>query len=86
MKVMPASVHFLANVGFSLNYIGVSFDPSALAWGCSYKAVSGMYALTALLFRNLYYPVAIQVCRGIPEVDCVGRAQSMLRSGIWVGV
>jgi len=58
MKVMPASVQFLANVGFSLNCIAVSLHDST-SLGISYKAVSGMYALTTLLFRNLYYPIAI---------------------------
>jgi hypothetical protein len=44
-----------------------------------------MYALTPLLFRDLYYAVAIEICGWVTEVDGIWRAQGVLRSRIWVG-
>jgi hypothetical protein len=64
MKVRPASVHFLANVGFSLNYtMSVFVHGSAYRW--AYKAISWMYALTSLFFCNLYYSVTVEICGGV---------------------
>jgi hypothetical protein len=78
MKVNPASVHFLAKVGFSLNWTMSAFiTTDNLALG-SYKAVSWMYALTPLLFRDLYYAVSIEICGRVTEVHSVWRAQGML--------
>jgi hypothetical protein len=70
MKVRPASVHFLAKVGFSLNCNQVSHD-LPLRSGQPYKAISWMYALTTLLFGNLYYPVPVEICRWVTEIDSV---------------
>lgn len=46
--------------------------------GGTYEAVTWMYALAALLLCNLYYAVAIEICRGIAEIDGIGRAEGML--------
>lgn len=87
MKVMPASAHFLAKCGFSLNCLyhqrGV---PGHRALQVSYKSISRMYALTAPLLCNLYYPVSIKIRRRISEVDSKGGAERMLRTSIWIGV
>jgi hypothetical protein len=83
MKVRPSSVHFLAKVGFSLSYIR-SVPHLFMALGELYKAVARMDALAALLFRYLYYTVAIKVCGGFTEVHGIWRAKSVLRAGIGV--
>lgn len=44
----------------------------------TYEAVTRMYALAALLLCNLYYAIAVEICRGVAEVDGIGRAESML--------
>jgi hypothetical protein len=44
-----------------------------------------MYALTSLLLRDLYYPVAVQVCGWVTEIDGIWRAQGVLGMRIWVG-
>lgn len=67
MKVKPASVHFLANTGFSLSWQAVSLHPTCLLYA-THKAISWMYALTSLLLCDLYYPVSVEVCGWVTEV------------------
>lgn len=86
MKVMPASVHFFAKCGFSLNCTMSANDRLRLRSCWPYKSIAWMYALATLLFRNLYYPVSIKICGGIAEVNSKGRAKSMLRTSIWISV
>ena len=76
IKVSPASVHFLAKVGFSLNWSQLII--CHLMFGGPYKAITWMYALTSLLFCDLDYTVATEICGGFTEIDGVGRAKSML--------
>jgi hypothetical protein len=78
MKVKPASVHFLANTGFSLNYILVSFILTRSLCQDSYKAIPWMYALTSLLLCNLYYSVSIEICGRVTKVHSIRGAQGML--------
>jgi hypothetical protein len=78
MNVRPASVHFLAKVGFSLSCSEISLHPTALHQWRLYKAISWMYALTSLLFGDLYYPVSIEICGRVAKVDGVWRAQGVL--------
>ena len=46
--------------------------------GWPYETVAGMDALAALVFRDLDYAIAIEIGRGIAEVDGVWGAQGML--------
>lgn len=62
MKVRPASVHFLANVGFSLSYGSCQRLCTLRFVDAPYKAIARMYTLAALLLCNLYYPVSIEIC------------------------
>lgn len=47
-------------------------------FGATYEAVARMYTLAALLLCNLYYAIAIEICRGVAEIDGIGRAEGML--------
>lgn len=78
MKVIPASVHFFAKCGFSLNCYSLASAPRYLFCCWSYKSITWVYALTALLFGNLYYPVSIEICGRVAEVNSERRAKSML--------
>jgi hypothetical protein len=53
--------------------------------GRSHKAIAGMDALAALVLCNLNDAIAIEVGRGIAEVNGVWGAQRMLGASIWVG-
>jgi hypothetical protein len=57
----------------------------AAGWvGKAHKAISGVDALAALVLCNLDDAVAIEVGRGIAEVDGVWGAEGVLGSRIWV--
>lgn len=73
MNVMPASVHFRANVGFSLNWKASVPETSIQPLG-PYKSVAWVYALAALIFGNLDDAIAVQVGRGVSQVHGIGRA------------
>lgn len=62
MKVIPASVHFRANVGFSLSYVYVTAVSAMKNLATTYKSIARMYALTALVLCNLYYTIAVKIC------------------------
>lgn len=69
MNVIPASVHFLAKCGFSLSYTLLAWTPQHLFYYWSYKSVTRMYTLAALLLRNVYYPVAIKIRGRVAEIN-----------------
>jgi hypothetical protein len=52
--------------------------------GKAHKAISGVDALAALVLCNLDDTVAIEVGRGIAEIDGVWGAEGVLGSRIWV--
>jgi hypothetical protein len=50
----------------------------------AHKAISGVDALAALVLCNLDDTVAIEVSRGIAEIDGVWGAEGVLGTRIWV--
>jgi hypothetical protein len=44
----------------------------------AYKAVAWVYALTPIIFGNLYYTIAVKICGGFAKIDREGRAQGVL--------
>jgi hypothetical protein len=78
MKVIPASVHFFAKCGFSLSYVLLANYGKQLLSGGSYKSISRVYALATLILSNLNYPVSVEICGRVAEVDGKRGAKSML--------
>ena len=79
MKVIPASVHFFAKCGFSLSCVSLANHCTQLViLGRSYKSITRMYALATLILSNLDYPVSVEICGRVAEVDSKRRAKSML--------
>jgi hypothetical protein len=62
MKAKPASVHFRANVGFSLSFALLSaLVPLLDILPATYEAVTRMYALATLPFSHLNYLISIKI-------------------------
>lgn len=78
MKVIPASVHFFAKCGFSLSYVLSANHNKHLVSGGSYKSIAWMYALASLILSKLNYPVSVEICGRVAEIDGKRRAKSML--------
>jgi hypothetical protein len=78
MKVKPASVHFRANVGFSLNCQLVSPIGSTPPAVKLYKSVAGMNTLATLLLCDLYYAVSIEIRGRVAKVHGIWRAERVL--------
>lgn len=88
IKISPASVHFLANAEFSLNYSNF-LENVRLATASpprTYEAITWMYPSATFSLSDIDDSIPVKIGGRIAKIDSILRAQSMLSLRVRVRV